>query len=167
MPGPVLSALLPVLIKVGTPFLAEIIRQKSPAAAVVVEKVAGALGVEPTEQAIADAYQAEPQKAAAAIKAVEQADPAFWQAFAVADTNRAALLEREDKRESFFSWGWRPAMSWTLIFLWVWSLVLIPLANAIARAGIAAPSMADLTTFTGIWLAIYGGGHTLKAVLGK
>ena len=77
------------------------------------------------------------------------------------------MLKREDERESCFSWAWRPAMSWLLILLWLWGGMLLPLVNAAFHASITALSVADLVTFSGIWLAIYGGGHTVKDLRGQ
>lgn len=159
--------LLPKLVEAGTGLLADLVRRQSPAAATVVERLGTALGVEPTPEAIAARYDAAPAETAAVMRELEDSrSPDEWRALERAESNRADLLKREDERESWFSWGWRPAMSWLLIFLWLWGLFLQPLTTAFG-AEVGSPPIDDLLAFSGIWLAIYGGGHTLKSVLGK
>ncbi len=80
---------------------------------------------------------------------------------------RDHLLDRENQRGSVFSWGWRPAMSWMLLFLWSWNGVILPVANATAGTSIVPIPWEHLLGFAGLWLAIYGGGHTIKSVLGR
>lgn len=159
--------LLPKLTEAGTGLLADLVRRRSPAAAIVIERLGAALGVAPTPEAIVERYDAEPTATAAVMRKVEDSrTPEEWRALEQAEANRAKLLEREDERETWFSWGWRPAMSWLLIFLWLWGLFLQPLAAAFG-VQTGSPPIDDLLAFSGIWLAIYGGGHTLKSVLGK
>ena len=52
-------------------------------------------------------------------------------------------------------------MSWVLLGLWVWNAVM----NAVSGGTLAAVPWDQLLSFSGLWLAIYGGGHTLKTVL--
>ena len=83
----------------------------------------------------------------------------------MATSQRDHMLDREDQRGSVFSWGWRPAMSWMLLFLWSWNGVILPVANATAGTSIVPIPWEHLLGFAGLWLAIYGGGHTIKSVL--
>jgi hypothetical protein len=85
----------------------------------------------------------------------------------MATSQRNGILNREDQRGSVFSWGWRPAMSWMLLFLWSWNGVILPVANATAGTSIVPIPWEHLLGFAGLWLAIYGGGHTIKSVLGR
>jgi|GEM_PF-4713627 len=162
MAGPIAGALLSVLTKSGAGILADIVRERSPGAAIVIERVANQLGVEPTPEAIVARFEEDPGPIAGTIRAVEEIDRPTWDAFA----GQAALLEREDARESRFSWAWRPAMCWLLLFLWLWNGVLLPIVNAIAKAGLATMPWDQLLAFSGLWLAIYGGGNTIKSVMG-
>ena len=158
-----LPLLAPILIQAGTKVLADIIGKNSPAAAVVVDKLGAALGtVNATPEAIVEKFKADPGAVISAAQEVESADPAMWEYLAGRGQEQADLLKREDEREGFFSWGWRPALSWLLVLLWLWGGLLLPLINAAFHAAIATLSVADLVTFSGIWLAIYGGGHTVK-----
>lgn len=157
-----------VLVKVGAPILADVVKRNvGPGAGKVVEKLGEALGVPATPEAVTTAIELSPEASAPIVRDVEAADPDYWQFMARADDNRAALLEREDARESFFSWGWRPAMCWLLIFLWAWNGMLLPVANAAIGAAIPSMPWEQLVAFSGLWLAIYGGGNTIKSVWGK
>lgn len=162
------SKLAGALVKVGAPILADVVKKNvGPGAGKVVEKLGEALGVEPTAEAVTEAIERFPEASALPVREVEAADPEYWQFMARADDNRAALLEREDAREGFFSWGWRPAMCWLLIGLWAWNGMLLPVANAALGAAIPSMPWEQLVAFSGLWLAIYGGGNTIKSVWGK
>lgn len=152
------AALLPILVQSGAGLLAGVVRDKSPAAAAVIEKIGGALGVPGTVEAIVAAHDADPARVENVIRTVESDDRARWQ---------AELLKREDERESAFSWAWRPAMSWLLMFLWLWNAVLLHLVNAAMTNGLPPIPWEQLVAFSGLWLAIYGGGNTIKSIWGK
>lgn len=162
------SKLAGALVKVGAPILAEVVKKNvGPGAGKVVEKLGEALGVPPTVEEVTVAIEAAPDVAGPAVREVEAADPEYWQFMARADDNRTALLEREDKREHWFSWAWRPAMCWLLIFLWAWNGMLLPVANAAIGAAIPSMPWEQLVAFSGLWLAIYGGGNTALRIWGK
>lgn len=82
-----------------------------------------------------------------------------------AQASQTALFEREDKR-GWFHHAWRPSLSWLLISLWLWNALLLPLVNAFG-SDVAPIPWEQLVAFSGLWLAIYGGGHTIKNVWGK
>lgn len=163
----VAGALLPILVKSGAGLLAGIVRDRSPAAAEVIEKIGSALGVPGTVEAIVAAHERDPEKVEEAVREVEDRDSPHWNALAVAAAGQAALFAREDSRESAFSWAWRPAMSWLLIFLWLWNAVLIHLVNAVMADDLPVTPWEQLLGFSGLWLAIYGGGNTIKSIWGK
>lgn len=167
-----LSVLAPILVSLGAPILGSILRDKiggvaGDASARVVEALAQAFGTRPNEEAIADAIKAD-ANAAVKVQAIENERRAEWIAYlTMATAERDRMLKREDERESLFSWGWRPAMSWLLLFLWSWNGVILPVINATAGSSVAPIPWEHLLGFAGLWLAIYGGGHTIKSVLGK
>jgi len=166
-----ITALGKVLLKAGAPILKGLLEKEVGGTAgqigsVVIDTLGAALGVEPTAEAIVAKHATDPVSVEATIREYENNKE--WIAYMVAATaGRDRMIEREDARESFFSWAWRPAMSWLVIFLFGWAMVLVPLANAAFGAAIIAPSTADILQFAGIWLVIYGGGHTVKEVWGK
>ena len=167
-----LSSLAPVLVSLGAPILGSILRTNvggiaGEASAQVIEALAQAFGAQPTPEAVKAAIEADP-KAAAKVQAIERERSAEWVAYlTVATAQRDHMLDREDQRGSVFSWGWRPAMSWMLLFLWSWNGVILPVANATAGTSIVPIPWEHLLGFAGLWLAIYGGGHTIKSVLGR
>jgi hypothetical protein len=120
------------------------------------------LGVDPTPEAIGAVVAGDPGRIARA-EIEPGADLTQW--LVIHARAAASLAESEGKRESTFSWGWRPAMSWLLIVMWAWGILILPVVNAIWRLGIPLVPYDQLLNFSAIWLAIYGGGHTLKAVL--
>lgn len=164
------EALGKILIKAGTPILKRVLEQEVGGTAgqigsVVIDSIGTALGVEPTAEAIVAQHEAEPSLVEQTVRDVEVGRD--WVKYlAEATASRDKLLEREDARDSFFSWGWRPAMSWLVIFLFGWAMVLVPLANSIFGAALIAPATTDILQFAGIWLVIYGGGHTAKEIFG-
>lgn len=114
----------------------------------------------------------------AVSEAIADADPDVIQAFetnksvdlaAIVAANNAFQLElaKLDKADGFFSYGWRPAMSWALLAFWGWSLMLVPLLNSAFHAAIPAPPTDSLLGFTTVWLTIYSGGNTLLRATGK
>jgi len=166
-----LSSLAPILVSLGAPILGSILRTNvggpaGEASAKVIEALADAFGAQPTPEAVKNAIEADPN-AASRVQAIERERSAEWLAYlTMATSERNLMLDREDERGSVFSWGWRPAMSWMLLFLWSWNGVILPVVNATAGASIVPIPWEHLLGFAGLWLAIYGGGHTIKSVLG-
>jgi hypothetical protein len=167
-----LSILAPLLVSLGAPILGSILRTNiggtaGEVSAQVIEALARAFGAQPTPESVKAAIEAD-ANAAAKVQAVEHERSAEWLAYlTMATAQRNRMLEREDERGSVFSWGWRPAMSWMLLFLWSWNGVILPIVNATMGASIAPIPWEHLLGFAGLWLAIYGGGHTIKSVLGR
>lgn len=164
-----IEILAPMLIRLGAPVLGGILRESiggtaGEAGAQVVEALGKAFGVEPEAGAIVSAIESDPT-AQEKVVAVEAERSAEWIAYlTVATSQRSKMLEREEERA--FSRDWRPSMSWLLIAMWAWNAMLLPVINAFG-ANIAHVPWEQLLGFSGLWLAIYGGGHTIKSVLGK
>jgi len=159
-----IGALAGELAKAGLPALAGALG--GPGASAVANAIIGALAGSP-------ATPAQPQSADDAAKVIA-ADPdaaraalASLEITQTAATMAAQLAQTESQRESAFSWAWRPAMSWLLIVLWSWALLILPTLKALVVPALQPIPMDNLTAFTGLWLAIYGGGNTLIRVMGK
>jgi hypothetical protein len=157
--------LVPILAQIGAPILKKLLEDKigSGVADSIVNTIAAKLGVDPTPEAIGAKYQADPVATAEAVQQVEAEHADKWLATAARDS----MIAREDTHETFFAWGWRPAMSWLVIFLFAWAMVVLPLVNTAFKSSIPIPSMDSILQFSGIWLVIYGGGHTIKEVFAK
>lgn len=166
----IISILAPILMKAGAPILKRVLDTEvggvaGEAGSVVIDSIGAALGVPPTVEAIVEAHDKDPDGTEAAIRTVEK-DRDWIMYLTAATAARDRMLEREDTRESAFSWAWRPAMSWLVGFLFLWSMVLVPVVNAALNAAVVPPSTNDILQFAGIWLVIYGGGHTAKELWG-
>lgn len=64
-----------------------------------------------------------------------------------------------------WTWGWRPGWMWLLAFVWLYALILRPLANAAFGAAIEAVDLTILMTLTGVFTGLYMGGHTAKSIV--
>jgi hypothetical protein len=80
------------------------------------------------------------------------------------EANRLQLAEMDDKHRPAWTWTWRPATMWMIGFMWLWSLVVVPLVNAVAGSDIPI-HLDKLVWLTVTYLALYMGGHTIKAGL--
>lgn len=147
------------VIAVGAPTIGAALG--GPVGAQVGGVLATILGVEPTPEAIGDVVSADPGRV---VRAELEPATDLTQWLVIHARTAAGLAEREAARESWFSWGWRPAMSWLLIVMWAWGILILPIVNAIWRLGVPAVPYEQLLAFSGIWLTIYGGGHTIKAI---
>lgn len=146
--------LLQILIQVGAPILAGVIKDKSPLAGKVIDAVGSALGVPPTEDAIAEKYAADPAGTAETIQRVESDE--FWQMIGRADKIRADIFKQEHK-EGFFAWGWRPGWMWFLAFLWFGQALS-------AVLGVSWLPIEALITVTVTFTGLYMGGHAAQEV---
>lgn len=89
-----------------------------------------------------------------------------WRLLAAEQAHMAEMLQR-DSRGHWLERAWRPAMMWLLELLWLWGLLLAPLINAFsAPAYVALPPFETLLGLTGLYMALYMGGHTVKSVMG-
>lgn len=163
-----ITTLAPILIRMGAPVIGSLLRDglggpAGEASAQAIEALAKVFGVEPTPEAVESAIKADPE-AEAKLRAVEAERSAEWMAYlTMATAQRNRMLEREEERP--FSRDWRPAMSWLLILMWFWNAMLLPVINSFGM-NIANVPWEQLLGFSGLWLAIYGGGHTIKSVMG-
>lgn len=150
------------VIAAGAPAIGEAIA--GPFGASIGGALAGILGVDPTPDAVGGSVVENPS----AVQRAEADPPPQLSAWLETHARIAeSLTATETSRENWFSWAWRPALSWLLGFLYLWNGVLLPVANAAFIAGIAPMPWDQLTAFTGIWVVIYGGGHTVKSIWGK
>lgn len=78
----------------------------------------------------------------------------------------AQILARDAAKGGFWD-AWRPATMWLIAFLWLWSLVLVHLLNGTTTAQLPVPPMDTLLAFTGLYMALYMGGHTALRAIGK
>lgn len=160
------AILIPILAEIGAPILKKILADKLPGAekvtGIVVDTIAEKIGVPKTPDSIKDAYTKTPEVVTAAVKQVEADNGAEL----LAEAQKAAEIFAREDAKSFFHHGWRPAMSWLVIFLWAWNAVFVNLLNAAFAAQLAAAPYDMLVAFSSLWLVVYGGGHTAKSIFG-
>lgn len=158
------SILIAAATKVGAPIVKQLLEQHVGGAAgeiggMIVDAIAGKAGVAPDNLPSLPAKDLE-----AAVAAVEVETPGLVAAWVdqQREANRLMLAEL-DRSESWWTWAWRPAWMWFLGFLFLFRLVLVPIADAILGSDIAASvDLSTMMTLTAWFMGLYMGGHTLK-----
>lgn len=115
-----------------------------------------------TPAEVADALDAN-QEALIRVEQYEAENLDMLQDLAAAQHELAMV---EVKSENWIQWAWRPVMSWQLILMWFWNSMVLPVAVGITGAQVERIPYDQLLAYTGIWLTIYGGGNTLKTIMG-
>lgn len=158
------AILIAVAEKVAAPVVKSILQGKIGRAGdglvdVIVDKVAGKLGVEP--DAIADES---PEKLEEVVREIETEAPellAMWQAGL---EGQFALLQAEQK-EGFWPSAWRWGWMYLLGLMWFVRLMIVPVADALLGTAIAAGmDLAVMMTLTTWFISLYMGGHTVKVL---
>lgn len=158
------SALTALALNIGVPIVAQVLTrrigaQNAALATDVVGAVARRLGVSP-DQVDALAEAAAP-RVVAALREVESAAPEMLALHLAALEGQHALLMAEQKGP-WWGWAWRPFFMWLLAGLWLWTVVILHIANAVWRIALPPIDAGVLLSLTGIYAALYMGGHTVK-----
>ncbi len=158
------SILIDAAAKIGAPIIKGLLEKylggtASEIGGVVIDAIASKAGVAPDDLPSVPSKDLE-----AAVAATEVETPqlvAVW-VDQQRETNRLMLAEL-DKGESWWTWAWRPAWMWFLGFLFLFRLVLVPIADAALGSDIAATvDLPTMMTLTAWFMGLYMGGHTLK-----
>ena len=75
--------------------------------------------------------------------------------------------DKDQNTETFYHDGWRPFLSWTLIYLIIQNAIIWPFLNVVFKMDLPIIDWEDIIAISGIWLVVYGGGHTIKSIWGK
>ncbi|MEO0861123.1 MAG: 3TM-type holin [Pseudomonadota bacterium] len=162
------SALIGLAAEVGAPLVRRILeRRVGGGNAKLAIDVAGAVarraGIDVSELD-AQAASRNPQ-VMTAIRDVETGEAAELIAVYAEEADaRLALLSAESaETEPRWKSAWRPAMMYLIGFFWLWSIIIVPVS---ATFGIAldVPDLGLLMQLTLVYLSLYMGGHTVKAV---
>lgn len=132
---------------------------------VVGKAAAEALGVDPTPEAVTQAIATDP-KAAGKLQDLEATRSEEWDALQSEGLKLLAEITAKETSESWISWGWRPALSWIIAAIVLQSFIVGPWALALFGLAIAVP-YDNVVGISAIWLTIYSGGHTVKAVMAR
>jgi hypothetical protein len=150
------------LLDLGLGTLGKLVGGKSGAVVETVGRgIAEALGVSTPEEA---RQQIAADPAAAGALRELQADRADeYLQLAVAELDFARALAADEATRGFFHNGWRPALSWLVVAIIFNQFLAGAALRAVAGIDITAP-YEQVLGIAGIWLTIYGGGHTAKAI---
>lgn len=132
-----------------------------PIVTTVGREIARQIGVETPEQ-VAEALDRQP----AAVEGLAEYERGNLDMLRELSASQHELAMVEVKSEHWIQWAWRPLMSWQLILMWFWNSMILPVAVGVTGAQVERIPYDQLLAFTGIWLTIYGGGHTLKTIMG-
>lgn len=157
------AALGAQLIKLGAPILGTAIG--GPLGGAVGTVLAQTFGAaDETPEAISAAVQADPQ-AEDKLKTLEADRSAEWLSIIKAGQELQAQLATTESSQGGFAYYWRPAMSWLIITIIAQSFLVAPWLRGLMSVDVGTP-YDQVLGISAVWLTIYGGGHTLKAVLG-
>lgn len=165
------ALLIPIAAKLGLPILKRILAKHGGETGGVIADVIGdlaeGLSVAPTPEAVADAYADDPKKAGEAIVAVEDANGEKWLSLMEQGLRGQFDLLMAEQSQGGWTANWRPGGMYLIGFLWAWTFVLLPVANAALKASIVAPDLSVLSWLTGLFMSLYMGGHTIKDIADK
>lgn len=148
------------LLDAGLTVLGSAIGGPSGAIAVTVgREVARQLGVTTPQEALRT-IEHHPHEATERLRAYEAENEEMLRIYAAEQRHMAEALKQETQGP-LWTWAWRPATMWLIAFLWLWAIVLVPTVNAaFPGLGVPLPPFDTLFGFTGLFLALYMGGHT-------
>ncbi|MBN2631566.1 MAG: hypothetical protein JXR75_13630 [Rhodobacteraceae bacterium] len=164
-----MSALATIALQAGLPLVERILSRKlgdanGQLAADVIRAIAGRLTEEPENlDALAEAN---PGRVIDAMREVERSAPEILAAYDRDLQLQMAALEAEQDEPTWHK-AWRPGWMYLLGFLWLWNLVLLHVANAVWKIALPPLPTTDLLALTGMFLALYMGGHTVLRLMGK
>lgn len=134
-------------------------KDKADLADAVIREIADHAGLGPEQ--VEAAAEKDPVSLEEAIRTVEPMAAELVALYAQGLEGQFALLQAEQK-EPWFAWAWRPMWMYLLGWLWLWHFFGLGVVNAVFRASIVAGDPVVLMQLTGLFLALYMGGHTIK-----
>lgn len=160
-----MNPLIALALKSGVPAVEKLLSKKigdkdGPFAAIIIKAIADRVGTTPEE--LPKAVESDPGRVIEAMREVDRAAPDM---IATYDRDlQLATLEAEQD-EPVWMRAWRPAGMYLLGFLWLWNSVLLHVANAIWKIALPPMPFTDLIQLSGLYMALYMGGHTVKDVV--
>jgi hypothetical protein len=163
------TALIALAGQVGLPIIRRVLEERlggagGSLAADVIEAVAGRVGVAPE---MLDAMaEDQPGLVIDAMREVERMAPEMVQLYASGLEYQMAVLAAE-KGEPLWVRAWRPGWMYLLGAFWMWNIIILHIANARWKIALPPAPWDVLMSLTGVFMALYMGGHTLKDVAAK
>ena len=164
-----MSVLAALALQSGLPIIRSILEHKlgdanGTLAGDVLAAIAGRANVKPDDlEALAETN---PGKVIDAMKAVAPMTPELIGLYAKGLEHQNALLMAEQE-EGGWKANWRPLGMYFVMILWAWQVVILHIANAIWKIALPPMPWEQLVTFTGLYMGLYMGGHTIKDVVAK
>lgn len=164
-----MSALAAIALQAGMPIIERILSRKigdanGQLASDVLKSIAE--HVRETPEALDALAEANPGRVIDAMRQVERVAPEIIAAYDRDLQLQLAMLQAEQGEPTWHR-AWRPGWMYLLGFLWLWNLVLLHVANAIWKVSLPPLPTTDLLALTGMFLALYMGGHTVLRLMGK
>lgn len=164
-----MSALAALAVQSGLPLIRAMLLNKlgdanGALATSVLAAIAERAQVKPEElDALAESN---PPKALDAMRAVAEMTPELIALYVKGIEHQNALLMAE-QQEGGWKANWRPLGMYFVMLLWLWQVVVLHVANAIWKIALPPMPWEQLVTFTGLYMGLYMGGHTLKDMAAK
>lgn len=164
-----MSAIAGLALNAGLPIVEAILSRRlgdagGKLASDVIRTIAGRLGVEP--DGIEAVAGDKPGAVIDVMREVERSAPELLAAYDRDLQLQLATLAAEQDEPTWHK-AWRPGWMYLLGFLWLWNLVLLHIANAVWKIALPPLPTTDLLALTGMFLALYMGGHTVLRLMGK
>ena len=162
-----MAPLIAVALKVGLPSIASILQRKlgdadGALATDVLNTIASRAGVGVDQ--LEHLANENPGKLIDAMRAVEPMTPELIALYTKGLEQQFTLLQAE-MAEGGWKASWRPAGMWLVLFLWFYQIVGLHVVNAIFKIALPPCDWQYLVTFTGMYMGLYMGGHTIKDVV--
>ena len=163
-----IPALIAIATEIGAPIVKGILARKIGAANAelagdVVAAIASRAGVAPEE--LGKLAKEEPARVQEAVRATEENDVRYLLPIYQAEAEARRELMQAEQGEPLWARLWRPLGMYFLFVLWAWNLILLHVANAIWKIALPPTDLSILLQLTTLYLSLYMGGHTVKAVV--
>lgn len=164
-----MSALAAMAGQAGLPIVRQILSgslgdQSGQLATQVIGQIAAKAQVAP--EGLEDLAATQPGVVIDAMRATEKESPNVLGLYAAdLQWQMAALAAEQD--EPLWMRAWRPAGMYLIGIIWLWTIVLLPLANAVFGAALVPVEIGTLMQLSGLYMGLYMGGHTVKDIVSK
>lgn len=164
-----MATLATIALQAGLPMIERILSGKlgdagGQLASAVVRSIAGRLTEAPEN--LETLAEQNPGRVIDVMREVERAVPDLLTAYDKDQQLQMAILAAEQTEPTWHR-AWRPGWMYLLGFLWLWNLVLLHVSNAVWKIALPPLPTTDLLALTGMFLALYMGGHTVLRLMGK
>lgn len=161
------ASLITIAANIGAPLVTSILSgrigaEKAGLVADILGAIASAAGLP-----IAKVKEAAPENVQAIERAIEEVEIAAPELLALYEAELAGkirLLEGESK-EPLWVRAWRPLGMYGLGLLWIWNVMILHVINATYKIAIPAMDLSVLIQLSALYMSLYMGGHTVKAVM--